>query len=300
MIGRECVREGERVCVCLRVCVRESVWCAVCLLNSHPHLLLHRYLWDGLHVLSVVLVSMEEGQVRWPSEEEMHQWAAMVERRQPALKGCWGFVDGLNIAIQEPSDPLIQNAYYNGWLGGCYCSQLFVFNPLGEIVWAHINAPGSWHDSTLAENLYRKLAVIPHGLSIAADCAFSAQGEADMHIVKPLTKTQLQKHSNDKTVSVQQLVAIIRKHRTAVSIRQAAEWGMGAFQRVWGRMQLPLPGSTKKRRLLLNLAVRLHNARARLVGLNQIRTVYAADYMGPLYETYRHTHFQTVMDDICF
>lgn len=287
------------MCVLESVCVRECVLCCLFVELTSPLPLLHRYLWDGLHVLSVVLASMEESQVRWPSEEEISQWAEMVQRTQPALKGCWGFVDGLNIAIQEPSDPLLQNAYYNGWLGGCYCSQLFVFNPLSEIVWAHINAPGSWHDSTLAANLYRKLAEVPRGLCIAADCAFSVQGEADFRIIKPLTKSQLQKHSNDKTVSVKQLVAIIRKYRTAVSIRQAAEWGMGSFQRVWGRLQLPLQWNKKKRRMLLNLAVRLHNTRARLVGLNQIRTVYAADYMGPLYETYRHTHFQSVMDNIC-
>ena len=49
------------------------------------------------------------------------------------LRGVFGFVDGLNLRIQHPADPLEQNAYYNGWKGDCYASQVLVYTPDGCI-----------------------------------------------------------------------------------------------------------------------------------------------------------------------
>jgi len=268
------------------------------LIFGQPPATLSRYLADGLCILEVVLARMPEARIAWPTHEEMQEWAALVERWQPALKGCFAFVDGLNLKINEPSDPLEQNAYYNGWKCDCFESNLFLFNPLGEIIWAHINAPGCEHDSTLARTLYTKMEGLPDGMRIAADCAFTATGLAQYHIVKPLTKSQLQAYGSDRNVTVQQLCSIIRQHRTAVSIQQAAEWGMGTFQRVWGRMQLRLPACKRKRLHIIRLGVSLHNLRARLVGLNQTRTVFAPEYQGAQYERYRYTYFQTARDRV--
>jgi hypothetical protein len=60
-----------------------------------------------------------------------------------------------------------------------------------------------------------------------------------------------------------------------VSARQAAEWGMQCLQGAFGRLKVPMPADDPQfRQLLLLPCVRLHNVRARIVGINQIRTVY--------------------------
>jgi len=62
--------------------------------------------------------------ISWPSEFEMATSSAMILYREPQIKGVFGFVDGLNLPTEEPRDAILQNAYYNGWLSGCYVSQV--------------------------------------------------------------------------------------------------------------------------------------------------------------------------------
>lgn len=59
------------------------------------------------------------------------------------------------------------------------------------------------------------------------------------------------------------------------SERQSAEWGVRAIKGPFGRLKLPLSPDALKRERLLRICVHLFNLRTRLVGLNQIRTVYA-------------------------
>jgi hypothetical protein len=64
----------------------------------------------------------------------------------PALDGAWCVMDGLKVMIQKCGDHHFV---------GC----IFVFAPSGVIVACTLNAPGSWHDSYIAESgkLYEKL-----------------------------------------------------------------------------------------------------------------------------------------------
>lgn len=87
------------------------------LIFAQPPSTLSRNLADGMCVLLVVIRRIPQGKILWPSEKQMHDWAELVERRQPKLQGCFAFVDGLNLKIEDPADPCEQNAYYNGWLG---------------------------------------------------------------------------------------------------------------------------------------------------------------------------------------
>lgn len=63
--------------------------------------------------------------------------------------------------------------------------------------------------------------------------------------------------------------------RNATSIRQAAEWGMRAFQgsfpRVKDRFKYEMNG---ERKVMLWEAMLLFNFRTRLVGLNKIKSTY--------------------------
>ena len=72
------------------------------------------YVRDGKNALLTILPRMRLARITWPSPRQMARHAARVQLAQPSLPGCFGFVDGLNIAIQDPSDPEEQTAYYNG------------------------------------------------------------------------------------------------------------------------------------------------------------------------------------------
>ena len=154
--------------------------------------------------------------------------------------------------------------------GGCRVANLFVFNPKGEIIHCHLNAPGSWHNSSLSEELYDLLDHrVPDGYVLVADTAFTGSPK----LLKPLRQDQIASLSASKHISVRELCQEIKRHRVAVSVRQAAEWGMRALQGTWGRLQVPLPANSQDRMLILELIARMHNFRTRRVGLNQIKTV---------------------------
>jgi len=60
---------------------------------------------------------------------------------------------------------------------------------------------------------------------------------------------------------------------------QAAEWGNGNLQSILARLQLPLTVDARKRRTLLEVAIRLLNLRTRLCGFTQINTVHLGTSM---------------------
>ena len=64
------------------------------------------------------------------------------------------------------------------------------------------------------------------------------------------------------------------------SHKQAAEWGMGAFQSSFKRCAGKLKGDKKQRGNELLIMVHLFNFRNRTTGINQIRTVYDPHYIG--------------------
>ena len=51
-----------------------------------------------------------------------------------------------------------ENRYYNGWKGSTFVNSVFVFAPDGCIQICTLNAPGTFHDSTMAEyGIYEKM-----------------------------------------------------------------------------------------------------------------------------------------------
>ncbi|KAF1802169.1 hypothetical protein FB192DRAFT_1471827 [Mucor lusitanicus] len=73
--------------------------------------------------------------IRWPSDNKKRQFNEMIQANtsndfeKEVTEGVFGFIDGLNLKIKHPSDPLEQNAYYNGWKSDCFASQVIVFTP---------------------------------------------------------------------------------------------------------------------------------------------------------------------------
>ena len=117
-------------------------------------------------------------------------------------------------------------------------------------------------------------------MQIGVDGAYDA-GVCRGRMLKPLTGPQLTRASLH--LGHRHLVRLIKRGRAMVSSRQSAEWGMKAVQGTWGVLQTRLPVGIDARQLILGLCVKLHNLRVRLVGLNQIQTVYAREYLAAMY-----------------
>ncbi|ETI42855.1 hypothetical protein L914_11660 [Phytophthora nicotianae] len=66
-------------------------------------------------------------------------------------------------------------------------------------------------------------------------------------------------------------------HNAIISVRQAAEWGMGSIQKVYSRLNVPLPYVPELRGLRISNMFRLIIYRVRTVGISQVRTTFSGD-----------------------
>ncbi|KAH9447991.1 hypothetical protein Pst134EB_021976 [Puccinia striiformis f. sp. tritici] len=74
----------------------------------------------------------------WPnSEAQIRPFAQTIEKKFPLLENCFGFLDGLNLPVFVAEDD----------------DSIMAFAPDGTIMYAILNAPGSWHDSAIARPL---------------------------------------------------------------------------------------------------------------------------------------------------
>ncbi|KAE9159250.1 hypothetical protein PF004_g31610 [Phytophthora fragariae] len=170
--------------------------------------------------------------------------------------------DGLKLNLQQAHDPVLQNAFYNGWTHGHYVSNVLVFTPYGVITACALNAPGAMHDSLIAEwgGVYEKLEHVYEttGARCVVDSAFS-KGDYPF-----LIKSARDHLANNPSSSE------LRRLQQATSVRQSAEWGMRAFQssfpRIKDQIRFEQHGERKK---ILSTLVLLFNLRARLVGITR-------------------------------
>ena len=98
----------------------------------------------GIHILDLVLRYLPEARVKMPNQEEIHTFTEAFRQKYSLLTNIWGVLDGLKLYLEPVNDPLIQNAYYNGWTHDTYIGNLFVFAPDGCIAIRIINAPGKF------------------------------------------------------------------------------------------------------------------------------------------------------------
>jgi hypothetical protein len=130
---------------------------------------------------------------------------------------------------------------------------------------------GSWHDSCIALNLYTLLCdTVPEGYYLVADTAFpwgtaqvagriwSAMKEGEHYSADPEEQAYEVAFSQD-----------------LLSYRQTAEWGNRFMQGSFGRLCVPLPANQHELHgMILETVAWLSNAQTRMVGINQIQTVY--------------------------
>lgn len=248
-----------------------------------------RYLRFALPILLEVLKNMPSATIAWPHGHESLKLSGYVSIRHPLLDGVFSSMDGLNLPCQVSSDIEMENATYNGWLHSHFVSSVIVFSskgqhPIGNVCWVntysshigeiiacHINCPGSWHNSRVAQGIYEKLdKETPDGFCLVADSAFPrGHDQVAGKILIPLKAGQtlpLDSREQEHTIQLSQSI---------LSYHQTAEWGMRELQGSFGRLWIPLEAENLDQWAdLIETCFRLHNLRTRLVDINHIKNVY--------------------------
>lgn len=161
---------------------------------------------------------------------------------------------------------------YNGWLHSVLVTGTICFAADGCIIWSKHNCPGSWNDSDTSLGFRMKLLDPTYcpdvRMNVVSDSAFPCSTAMTGRILTPLKDGDLERIQPSLRSSACTL------HNAITSVRQAAEWGMGSVQKVYSRLNLPLPYDQKLRGLRLNNLFRMANYRVRTVGISEIRTTF--------------------------
>jgi hypothetical protein len=153
------------------------------------------------------------------------------------------------------------------------CNNVFCFSPEGKVIYAAVNYPGSWHDSSVCSQFIRLVRRKLGLYKICVDQGFPRSGDLFDKFVGPISKKRRRKLSP----ILKQL--LLNQHNRYVSLRQASEWGMRALQGSFSRLKSRLPSDLQTRKEIIESIVLLHNFRTHHVGLNQIATVFNPHYV---------------------
>lgn len=215
----------------------------------------------------MLLAANEHAKVEMPNDEKVVQLCAVTRFRHPLLTDVFAVADGLKLYFQQCDGLDEQSMYYNGWKHDHFITNVLVFSIDGRMIATVMNAPGSLHDSTLAEwgGIYDKLAAVHErtGAKCCVDSAF--QSATNDFMVK----------SSENITAAEDCMDLLRAQQ-ATSLRQAAEWGMRAIQSSFPRLKdrIFYEESGVERRIFLSLMPLLYNFRLHHVGLNQLRNTY--------------------------
>jgi hypothetical protein len=235
----------------------------------------HANVWlrFGRRMLLKALMMHPEAAVKFPDDNEIEKLKDIVKQRHPNLTNVYCTMDGVKLYFEQCKELDVQSMYYSGWQHDHFVTNLICFSACGRIICCVLNVPGSVHDSTMAlwGGVYDQLesAFERHGGQCCVDSAFSSTNVP-----------YLIKSAQDLT----ECNAFDRLERSqATSLRQAAEWGMGAIQSSMPRLKDRIPYEAEdivesERSIVLRLMPLLYNFRLEFVGLNQLRNTYVPNW----------------------
>ena len=197
-------------------CTHRVEWClavAFGLTGAHVSV----YLRFGMRILVAILKADLKSEVCMPDAAEIALFKEAITVKHSLLVDCYCMVDGLKLYLQQAGDSLIQSCFYNGWKHDHYVTNIFAFAPNGSIITCTLNAPGTWHDSTLAHwgSMYSKLQKCweDHHGKVLMDSSFASN----------MYEFIIQSSQN---VPITEGCQAMLLGQQATSCRQAAEWGM--------------------------------------------------------------------------
>ncbi|KAG3059819.1 hypothetical protein PC128_g16658 [Phytophthora cactorum] len=127
------------------------------MLLGAPPSTLSRTLRRAEEALAKVLNGYAPARIYWPSPARKVELAKLVQSREPLLTHTFGFIDGKNLKVQQPSNADLQNSMYNGWLHTVLVTGTICFAADGCIIWSKHNCPGPWNDSDTSLEFRSKL-----------------------------------------------------------------------------------------------------------------------------------------------
>jgi hypothetical protein len=104
-----------------------------------------RYLSFSRQILLTVLHKIPAARIEWPRDETFNEFTRHIVERHHRLFSVFGFIDGLKLPVEEPSDQDIENAMYNGWLHDHYISNILVFSPDSAHIFFFWLTPITYH-----------------------------------------------------------------------------------------------------------------------------------------------------------
>ena len=230
------------------------------------------YIKDMLLLATDKLCCHPLSSVRFPDAAKMEQFAAMVNAREPLIDDVIGFMDGVSLPTQCTSEENEQNAMYDGYTCDTTVNNVLAYGPDGKVFLSALNFPGSWTDGKMSAHFIEFIKRKIGRYKICVDQGFPRQGEAYGILVGPISRRTARGLHRDVR---DYLLKISNIH---TSLRQASEWGMRGLQGTFPRLKSRLPYDKKKRRLVLETIVFIHNLRTDIVGMNQIKTVFFPEY----------------------
>ena len=207
-----------------------------------------------------ILKTHPASRVIFPDDNQMRVFADIIQIREPMVNNVIGFVDGLSLAVQCSDDIVQQNAAYNGYSHDTCCTNVFAFSPFGKIIYSAYNYPGSWHDSTVAQDLIN-LVISKIGIyAMCVDQGFPRSGDLHGRFVGPMSKKM------KKRLSPELAEYLLPLHERYISLRQALEWGMRALQGTFSRLKSRMTSNSERRKKIIFSIILLHNFRTEFVG----------------------------------
>ena len=134
---------------------------SLCLTFGVPPSTLSDNLSKAEVALDLSLLQLHEARIVWPTLQQQVEWGRMVQTKYRLLYGRWGWIDGKNHKVQQPSNAELQNAMYNGWLHSTLVTGVFCFAVDGCICWGRHNCVGSWNDGDMSRTFQWKLCARP-------------------------------------------------------------------------------------------------------------------------------------------
>lgn len=247
----------------------------ICLIFAIPPTTVSDNIQFMLEKVIFYLKNHHASQIKFPTPDEMREFARLVSKRESTIKNIIGFVDGLSLPVQCSSDPEDQARMHNGYYNDSRINNVLAFSPKGKIFYASYNFPGSWHDSQVVHSLARTVVEKIGDYALCVDQGFPRSDELFDKFVGPISKQTISKLS--RIVKTQ----VIKRSHKITSLRQSAEWGMRALQGSFVRLKSRLTSNSSKRKKILLSIFLLHNFRTHYVRINQISTVF-----NPHYERY--------------
>ena len=218
------------------------------------------------------LMSHEFAKVEFPNNEQMAEFAAMIQAREPIAIDVIGFMDGVALHSQCTSETGEQNSMYNGYHSDTMVNNVIVYGANGKVILCAINFPGSTHDGSICANILPIIRERIGVYKICVDQGFPRRGDALNILVGPMSKRSA------RALSPLLRRYVLRLSNAYVSPRQASEWGMRCLQGSFPRIKRRLPSCKKKRRRVLESIILIHNFRTHLIGRNQITAVFDPEY----------------------